>query len=134
MQVDGNADKCSLPTVAVDTGASAPLAFVNAHPSGCPVIFEWGASVLTLSRRTRLLAFGDHELTDAPLGDLYVRLVLGEPPYEPLSEPMRVTVAPQPRNLFVAFAGPEYTGAPRRARRRRRRRRRGRRPTTPRTR
>ena len=107
MQVDGNADKCSLPTVAVDTGASAPLAFVNAHPSGCPVIFEWGASVLTLSRRTRLLAFGDHELTDAPLGDLYVRLVLGEPPYEPLSEPMRVTVAPQPRNLLVAFAARE---------------------------
>ena len=108
-QVDGTSTACSLPSAAVNAGESSSLTVINMEPRVAAVRFEWGQTLLSLTRRSVALQFRSATVTDVPVGDLFVRLLSPNPPNEPLTPIIVLTVHRQARNVVVARA--EVSGA-----------------------
>ena len=105
VQVGGTATSCSLSTAHVELGTSSSLAMANLAPSADHAVrFEFGTTLLSLNRMSVSLAFRGAAVTDVPVGDLFVRLLKPDPPYEPLTPIVAVTIHPQARNALVARA------------------------------
>ena len=102
--VGGTSTACSLSTASVDAGTTSSLAMMNAAAHSVSVRFEWGQTLLALTRRSVALPFGGHDVTDVPVGSLFVRLLHPLPPYEPLTPIMVVHIHHQSRNAIVASA------------------------------
>ena len=109
VQVDGTSTACSLPTAAVNAGHSSSLTVINMEPHAAAVRFEWGQTLLSLTRRSVALQFRSATVTDVPVGDLFVRLLMPDPPNQPLTPIIVVTVHRQARNVVIARA--EASGA-----------------------
>lgn len=104
VQVGGTATVCSLSSAALHSGESSSLALLNMAPHATSVRFEWGETLLSLTRQSVPLPFRASSVTDVPTGDLFVRLLRPEPPYEPLTPITAVTIHAQARNALVARA------------------------------
>ena len=53
---------------------TSSLLFINLHPSGDRVIFNWGGSVLQMTKSTMTLGYKEQVFTEVPVGELFVRL------------------------------------------------------------
>ncbi len=103
MRVDGTGTACTLPPSPVVEDDTAPLVLINLHPSGRRVIFNYGRSLLQMTKSTRILGYGERVLTEVPVGELYIRLREETSPYAQLVPPSLVTIRAQARNVMVAL-------------------------------
>jgi hypothetical protein len=103
-QVGGTATECSLSAESVHAGTSSSLALTNMASRDEEVRFEWGSTLLSLTRQSVPLGFRESVVTDVPVGDLFVRLLRPDPPYEPLTSIITVDVHEQARNALIAHA------------------------------
>lgn len=103
--VAGAAQQCVLSSGPTAAGASTKLLLVNGAPSASVLpMFQWGASLLTLSFDSGAMAHGGTSLIDLPTGTTYVRLVGRDPPHAPLTAPLALPLQSQSLNVVMAVA------------------------------
>ena len=104
--VAGAAQQCVLSSGPTAAGASTKLLMLNGAPSAAVLpMFQWGASLLTLSFDSGAMpASGGASLIDLPTGTTYIRLVGRDPPYAPLTTPLALPLLSQSLNVVMAVA------------------------------
>ena len=71
---------------------------INMEPHASPIRFQWGRTLLSLTRSSVTLPFRAATVTDVAVGELFVRLIRPDPPYEPLTPILKVR-RHQPRRI-----------------------------------
>ena len=106
VRVGGTSTTCTLSDASNNAGESSSMTMLNVAPQSASVRFEWGRTLLSLTRRSVALPFRGSTVSDVPVGELFVRLLKPDPPNEPLTPILVVNTHSQARNAILAYAYP----------------------------